>query len=236
VISCIIPTTIKEEQYLDKLLTRLCLSGYLAETDFEILIIENGGKGLTEEIVYAKNDPHLSYHYIITPSRSYAKNWGVKQAKGELLIFVDADNDVSLDLFSEVRDKGKDDHFFGGGCKRFRLSSNLIGVKAYFTFMLIVFTLKGIWNPFNPFSVGIFWFRRDHYDKIGGWKEVNHRDLSQWLSFIPEDIQPADDVDLGMRMKEYERETGLKFESLKQTTCTWNTRKFDQKGEWFWLR
>lgn len=234
-ISCIIPTTIGEERYLSDLLNILLVSGRRSGEEFEIIIIENGRLGKTKNIVERKKDPHLKYAYLIVPSRSKAKNFGVEIAKGEILIFLDADNGVSLELFSEVAEKGRIAHFFGGGCKGFKFSREALGIKLYFLFMLIIFTLKGVWNPLNPFSVGIFWFKKEHYNKIGGWRDVNLKEISSLLSFIPESIQAADDVDLGKRMKDYEKQTGLKFESLKQTTCFWNTRKFDLLGDWSWL-
>lgn len=234
-ISCIIPTTKNEASHLLTLLPSLLDNIYKSGEEVEILIIENGEKGLVEGVVRQMQDPHLIYHHLPQPSRSKAKNFGVEVARGEVVVFMDADNSFEGRLFGEIGEKGREEKFFGGGCKRLNLSTNLWGVKIYFLFILILFTLKRLWNPLNPFSVGIFWFKKEAFDKIGGWKDINLRDFSPLFSFIPEQIQPADDILLGKKMKDYEKKTGLKFESLKQTTCVWNTRKFN-KDEWFWLK
>jgi glycosyltransferase involved in cell wall biosynthesis len=235
VISCIIPTTVRETEYLPHLLLTLLKSAKLCPEDVEIILVENGVKGIAEDIIETLNSPILQYVYLPTASRSLAKNLGVEKAMGNLLVFIDADNLCSLDLFSEVSEKGANPNFFGGGCKSFRVMRGSFGLYCYFTFMLLCFSLKGIFNPLDPFSVGIFWFKRKAYEEIGGWKDVNLRDLTKILSFVPEMYQPADDIDLGMKMKMYERKVGLKFESLKQTIHLWNTRKFDKYGDWSWI-
>jgi glycosyltransferase involved in cell wall biosynthesis len=235
-ISVIIPTTKSEVIYLPNLIPILCESGSRIEDEYEIIIIENGVKGKIENLISKMNNSHLRYFYLSVPSRSLAKNFGVEQSKGETLIFIDADNLCSLDLLPEVYEKASNPKFFGGGCKMTRLTRYSVGIISYFLVIISIFIIWRIVNLFNPFTVGIFWIKKDAFNEIGGWKDVELKDIVKWLSFIPKSIQPADDVDLGMRMKEYEKKKKLKFESLKKTIHIWNTRKFDTYGDWHWIK
>lgn len=83
--SIIIPT-LNEENYVPKLLTDLCLQTF---TDFEVLVVDAKSEDQTKEVVRSFKKARL----IVSSVRniSYQRNLGTKYARGQYLIFNDAD-------------------------------------------------------------------------------------------------------------------------------------------------
>jgi glycosyltransferase involved in cell wall biosynthesis len=108
-ISVIIPVY-NTEKYLPQ-----CLDSVLAQTfqDFEIICINDGSKDNSLAILqeYAKKDKRIkviSYHK--NKGGGYARNQGLKIAKGEYLAFLDSDDFFNLDCFEKIYTKCKDNN------------------------------------------------------------------------------------------------------------------------------
>ena len=62
------------------------------ETDFEVIIVEDGSKDTCEHIVQIyKNKLSVSYYFIPNGGPGNARNYGAKQSKGDFLIVLDSD-------------------------------------------------------------------------------------------------------------------------------------------------
>jgi glycosyltransferase involved in cell wall biosynthesis len=144
--------------------------------------------------------------------RVQAKNFGASQTHAKILVFVDADCQISESFFEEVIEKSKNPYFVGGGVKRVRLTRYSSGIIAGLI-------LLGFYLLFKQITLGAFWVRREVFDSIGGFYET------KW-----------DDIDFALRLKKYAQSHHQKFESLKRSTLLWNTRKFDEYGDWHWLK
>ena len=94
--SFIIPV-LNEEKYIAK-----CIYSIKKQfgEDFEIIVVDNGSKDKTVEIV---NKMGVSLVYERKKGISNARNTGAKKAKGELLCFMDADGILSNNWLVEVR-------------------------------------------------------------------------------------------------------------------------------------
>ena len=69
--------------------------------DFEILLSDSGSSDGTEEMVKSMNIPNLRFVVGENRGRSGARNRGIVEAKGEYVLFTDADIIASPDLLSQ---------------------------------------------------------------------------------------------------------------------------------------
>lgn len=98
-ISVIVPIY-NMEKYLDQCLESIKNQTF---TDFEVLMIDDGSVDHSKEIcmMYEKNDDRFCYLYQENGGLSAARNYGIKESKGDYLCFVDSDdmiNDQYLDI------------------------------------------------------------------------------------------------------------------------------------------
>ena len=90
---------------VENYLTR-CLDSLLAQNyaDLEILLIDNGSKDQSGQICedYAAKFSNITAYHIPNKGVSSARNFGLAKAKGEFICFVDADDYLVGNLFSDV--------------------------------------------------------------------------------------------------------------------------------------
>ncbi|MDD7739002.1 MAG: glycosyltransferase family 2 protein [Fusicatenibacter sp.] len=95
-ITVIIPVY-QSEQYLER-----CLDSVLAQTfsDFELLIVDDGSTDGSGQICrrYAEQDGRIRYCRKENGGVSSARNYGIRHAQGNYVMFVDSDDCVSEDL------------------------------------------------------------------------------------------------------------------------------------------
>lgn len=87
-ISIVVPTKDRAE------LLKACISSIIKQNfkNFECLIIDDGSIDETKSIVESFNDARLRYYYKSFSDRSKARNFGIEQATGEYICFVDDDD------------------------------------------------------------------------------------------------------------------------------------------------
>jgi len=144
--------------------------------------------------------------------RIKAKNYGAEQAKGDTLVFLDVDCTPSTNFLNEVSRKSKNDFFVGGGVKYIRLNRYSVGIICGMIFL-------GFFMLFKQITLGAFWIRKQDFLNMGGFRDKG-----------------LDDIDFAIRLRQLGKTTGRKFESLKESFLIWNTRKFDTRGDWHWLK
>lgn len=109
IISIIVPVY-NVEKYLSE-----CIDSILHQTykDIEVLLIDDGSTDSSYKICldYVKRDPRIKVFQKQNEGLGKTRNYGVKKASGEYIMFVDADDYISVDcvenLYNEVR-KGFD--------------------------------------------------------------------------------------------------------------------------------
>lgn len=99
-ISIIVPVY-KAESYIHR-----CINSILAQsyTDFELLLIDDGSPDNCGAICdeYAVRDSRVRVFHKENGGVSSARNLGLKQARGEWITFIDADDFVHLDFLSSL--------------------------------------------------------------------------------------------------------------------------------------
>lgn len=93
-ISVIIPTY-NNESTITRCLTSICNQTY---SDIEIIVINDGSTDKTEEKILSIKDNKIKYMSQANQGPSAARNKGLELAKGEYILFVDADDYVEPDM------------------------------------------------------------------------------------------------------------------------------------------
>ncbi len=96
----IIFCTYNREKYIYKALESIALQSYPRDK-YEIVLVNNNSTDSTEELcnTFRKNYPDISFTYCIEKQQglSYARNRGIQESRGELLVYVDDDATVFPD-------------------------------------------------------------------------------------------------------------------------------------------
>jgi glycosyltransferase involved in cell wall biosynthesis len=73
-------------------------------TDWEVLIIDDGSKDNTKQIIeeISKRENKIKYHYQINSERSVARNYGASLAIGQYLLFLDSDDFFKEDHLQNI--------------------------------------------------------------------------------------------------------------------------------------
>lgn len=61
--------------------------------NFELVIVDDGSKDNTKEIVESIKDDRITYYYKENGGQSSARNYGIKRAKGQYIMFLDDDDE-----------------------------------------------------------------------------------------------------------------------------------------------
>lgn len=164
--SIIIPT-LNEEQYLPRLLADLASQSV---KNFEVIVVDGKSEDKTKEkaLSFEKKFP-LTFIEVDKRNVSYQRNSGAKQAKGNYLIFLDADTRVDTDFISHLVS------VFSRRSSQILLPFLLPDEKTQKAKMLI-----SIVNSFirasqyygRPLSTGgNFFLEKTAFEKIGGFNE-----------------------------------------------------------------
>ena len=136
--------------------------------DVEIILIDDGSSDNTKNICnqLTKNNPVIKYYYQPNSGVSEARNNGLKKAKGEYIIFIDADDSFESYLLNNVLDTLDDydnvdmviygisfDYYYHGRCyRRDELHSKFHGVTSQSEWMAAIVelyktnALSPVWN------------------------------------------------------------------------------------------
>ena len=149
-----------------------------SETNFEVVIVEDGSKETCQHVVEAFKDKlDVSYSYIPNGGPGNARNYGAKQSKGDYLIVLDSDcilpPDYIKSVNKELKETGAD--AFGGPDKAADSFTDV--QKAINYSMTSFFTTGGIrggkkkMDKFYPrsFNMGV---RREVYQALGGFSRM----------------------------------------------------------------
>ena len=201
-LSIIIPT-LNEEVYLPRLIKSVRLQDYL---DYEIIVSDGGSEDKTQEIAKDNNcilvvdDKHRH--------PAWQRNNGAKNAKGEILLFLDADTVLQETFLTKAVNEFK---------------KRDLGIAAFY--------IK--FNPNNPlysifsFTVNILAYVRQFYSPIGiGAGIMSKRELHNKVDGFDTSIFLAEDYDYCRRMSKIG-----KFKMIRLIKLLYSSRRLEQYGE-----
>ncbi|MGE5425515.1 MAG: glycosyltransferase [Bacillota bacterium] len=211
-VSIIIPT-LNEEHYLPRLLDSIEKQDF---KDYEIIVSDAGSQDRTREIAASRGVKLAADSKIKHPSAQ--RNAGAAVAKGDILLFLDADSEIGqgflVDLVSQFGKK----QLTGAGCY-IRFNPNNIRYSIYAIISNVICGLKQYGRHPAAVGAGLAALRSAH-EKIGGF------DLN---------IKLAEDYDYCERLAGVGR-----FRMLESVRLLYSSRRMEKEGfwktGWTWLR
>lgn len=213
--SVIVPAH-NEEQYIGKCLRAIRTAEEQTKSgSVQIIVVANRCTDKTAEIA-----AQYGAEVIENQDKCIAsiRNAGAKAAAGEILVTVDADTYIAPETFTEIRTLLESGRYIGGGAvPTFDRASLGIAVS---TFYVLLQMLPEIIRCRGMLSGAVFWCRKSDFDAVGG--------------FDPS-LVSLEDLDFAKRLKQYGKERGKKYGTLKSKIYT-SARKFDQFGDWYLIK
>jgi glycosyltransferase involved in cell wall biosynthesis len=207
-ISIVVPA-FNEEAYLGQTLASLSRAQTFLprHTQAEIIVVDNNSDDSTAEVARA-----LGVTVARETQRNIAKvrNKGASLAKGETIVFIDADTVVPDKLLARIVDTMSDDTCFGGAVDLDYRPMKLL-VKAYLEFWRIMGKLTGTVQGATQF------YRRDIFLSLKGYDET---------------LFMGEDVDLYWRLKRLAKRQNGRVVFIEDIRVVTSTRRFDQWRLW----
>lgn len=99
----VILCTYNRERYIYPVLQSIA-DGLLPQSEYEIVLVNNNSSDGTEEVCrrFAADHPDIRFRYCMEPQQglSHARNRGIREAEGEVLVYVDDDALVNNEYLS----------------------------------------------------------------------------------------------------------------------------------------
>lgn len=183
-VSVIIPAY-NEATYVDRLLEALSKQNF---TNFEVIVSDAESKDGTAELVNSFKQ-RLNIKLVESPPKGPAagRNEGAKQAKGEWLLFLDADDDIDdPDFITTIVEKTQQNGW--------QSSSTIMRVKN-------ATVLERVGTAINYHYVKLL--AHTKHPVAGGWCILTRRDLFERYHGFNEKIQFGEDYDYITRVGKY---------------------------------
>lgn len=166
-LSVIIPAH-NEEKYIRTTLHSLQLQTF---QDFEVIVVANGCSDGTEGVVRRRVTMHGNVRLCSLPRAqvSAARNYGAQNARGEILVFLDADTQLDADALQKMYAMfGSREGTKGYGVGTTRVRPDVSKLKySILMFLKNVFIRSGLYKGCS----GVLICRRDDFLSVGGYDE-----------------------------------------------------------------
>jgi cellulose synthase/poly-beta-1,6-N-acetylglucosamine synthase-like glycosyltransferase len=182
--SIIIPT-FREAKYISQTLRKI----EKLNDDIEVIIVEsvNNETKILEKIV--KQHENVQLYKIKERGIAKARNYGARKARGDILLFLDADVFVTKDVVKRVSQVFQDPSVIGATCNNYPIKpkfSYLLFFKFYNALIRLVLSLPPM--KFKHSRGEFMAVKKAYFDKIGGFNErlicLEDADLAHRLSML----------------------------------------------------
>lgn len=209
VFSVIVPAY-NEERYLPKSLGAINKAAEFLGEAVEVIVADNLSTDRTREVAreFGARVVPVSIKCI-----SAVRNGAAQEATGKYLIFVDADNCVSEDLFVEIKKVLDSGEFIGGGLVSAHYDRDALGLR-------LTHGLVKLGVAFTGVSMFLFYTTAEAFQAIGGFNEQ---------------LLATEDHEFAMRLRRLGKTRGQKYCNLRKGHVVLSSRKFDEYGDWMVL-
>ena len=173
----------------------------------EILVVANNSTDSTAAIALAKGARVVPE---LTQGIAYSRNSGARQAKGDVLVFIDADVIIPPGLLEEIHVAMTDPACVGGGVDVTCRPRRLI-VRVYLRAWRLLGRALGMVQGATQFC------RRSAFDEIGGYDET------KWI---------GEDVDFYWALKRLAKRKGGSARLIRASGVLASSRRFDHWPVW----
>lgn len=176
-ISVIIPT-LQEENYIEEILLRLSK----VKPTVEVVVVDGGSRDKTVQVArrFTGKVYQTRKHGI-----ACGRNYGAKEASGDILVFLDTDVTFPTDFAERVLDVFNDQSVVGATCNIMPLQSQAGAITFFKVYnMMLRYSIR-----FNPHSRGEFFaVRKNAFNAAKGFDEsmpcLEDHDLANRLSML----------------------------------------------------
>jgi glycosyltransferase involved in cell wall biosynthesis len=209
--SLIIPAY-NEEAYLPALLNsldvaRTCFAG--GPDDIEVVVVDNASTDSTADLARSSGCRVFCEDRRVIAA---VRNTGARNARGHVLVFVDADNIMHPETFNAI-DRSLSTGNVVAGATGVKMQRWSLGIAITYILMVPI-----VW--LTRMDTGVVFCRREDFEAIGGYNE---------------DRLFAEDVQLLWDLMRLGRKRGQKLSRITSARAIFSTRKFDRHGDWHYL-
>ncbi len=211
-LSLIVPAY-NEEKYLPSLIDSVEKARkYLScgPSSIEVIVVDNQSTDDTSAVANENGCLVVQEKKRIIAA---VRNTGARIAQGEILAFTDADNILHPETFNEI-EKALSSSKVVGGATGVRSDRMSLGIACAYAIVVPMVWATGM-------DTGVVFCRARDFRNVGGYNE----------SYLF-----GEDVDFLWRLIKYGRGQGQRLVRIKKCKAINSTRKFDQFGEWHYVR
>ena len=196
-----------EEGYIEKCLQSIKSAADNVMDEVEIIVALNRCTDQTADIA-------AGFQAVIVnedrKNLARIRNAAARAATGDVIVTIDADSQMSRNMFVEIAAKLSAGKYIGGGVmirpERWSLGI-FMSLLTVLPFLLI-----------HRVSGGLFWCHRKDFETVGGFNEA---------------LVSAEDLDFAKRLKAYGKKKGKRFKTITRAHIITSCRKFDTFGDWY---
>jgi glycosyltransferase involved in cell wall biosynthesis len=208
--SVVIPA-FNEERYLPDTLGAIRRAAAALGEEVEVIVADNGS---TDGTAAVARDLGARVVPVEIRCISAVRNQAGAQATGRYLVFVDADDHVSENMFIEIKHAMETGRYIGGGVANVRYDRESLGIRITHGLINAGVALSGL-------SMFLFYTTPEAFRAVGGFNE---------------ELLSAEDYDFARRLRKLARERGLKYKNLHAARLVKSSRKFTEYGDWSLFR
>ncbi|MBM4187797.1 MAG: glycosyltransferase [Gemmatimonadetes bacterium] len=177
----------------------------------EVIVADNGSSDATVPVA---RDAGCRVVEVAPRVIAAVRNGGAAQARGSVLVFIDADSRLHPDTFAAI-DRSLATGRVVAGATGVTMDRWSVGIGLTYAMMMPMVWLTGM-------DTGAVFIRRDDFTALGGYRER---------------FRFAEDVDLLLRARALGRgrEPRASLTRLRGVKAVTSTRKFDVKGDWHYF-
>jgi glycosyltransferase involved in cell wall biosynthesis len=142
---------------------------------------------------------------------SAVRNTGAAAARGDILLFVDADSQIHPETLKAIERTLAAGPVVGGATG--------VRMDRWGPGIAVSFSIQSLWARLTGWDTGVVFCRRADFDIVGGWDET--------LLF-------AEDLAFYQALRRLARQRGQRFVRLRGVKTITSARKFEQFGQWRW--
>ena len=199
-----------EEKLIANCIASVALAATRSGVEYEHIIVVNRCTDRTEQI-----GRELGCRIVHEDARNLSRirNAGVEAASGSVIATIDADSTIAPNMLAEVVRRLGSGQTIGGGVRVMpeRWSPGI----ACSLLVVVPFLLR------QRVSTGMFWCHKRDFEAIGGFDES---------------LVCIEDIDFGLRLRDYAKQQGLAYDTIRNASLITSCRKFDQFGDWYFVR